>query len=173
MPNKNIIGIIINFLVFGLLQILLFDQLVIYNVAFCFFYAGFLLLLPLETDRLLLLVLGFLIGLFIDIFNDTLGVNAAACVALAYLRPYWLSLNTPRGGYENTISPDIPSLGLQWFISYAFPLLFIHHAVLFFTEAGHFGLFFYQIWKTIVSSCLSLIIIIIYQYIFVRKVRTI
>jgi len=173
MIKQNIIGTLVNFLVFGILQILFFDYLQLFNTAFCFFYIGFILLLPFDTGRLAMLFMAFAIGLFIDIFNDTLGIHASASVVMAFLRPYWLSLNTPRGGYENVISPDIPSLGWQWFVSYAFPLILIHHLVMFFVEAGHFNMFFSQVWKSIVSCILTLIAITIYQYIFVRKARTI
>ncbi len=173
MNSSNYVGHIVNFLVFTLLQILVFNNFVLYNTAFCYFYIGFLLFLPFDVGKIWYLMIGFVTGLFIDIFNDTLGVHAAACVVVAYIRPYWQGINTPRGGYENLEVPNIKTLGFQWFFAYAFPLIFIHHSILFFTEAGNFQYFFHKLLKILSSSILSFSFLVIYQYLFVRRVRLI
>ena len=55
----------------------------------------------------------FFFGLTIDIFADTPGMNAAATVFLAFVRPTFLRLFTPR----DTLDSIIPSSG-RW----GFPL---------------------------------------------------
>jgi len=171
MNSNNYISLLLNFVIFVLLQILIFENFVLYNTAFCFFYVGFILFMSFETDHLAFLFMAFFTGLAVDIFSDSLGVNAAASVALAFVRPHWLSIVTPRGGYESVTIPNVKVLGFQWFLSYVFPLLFLHHFLLFFIEAGNFHYFFHKLFKIFTSALLTFIILVIYQYIFYRRVR--
>ena len=171
MSNNNYISGVINFLVFASLQIIVFNNFILFDTAFTFFYVGFLLFAPFDIDKLWFITLGFIMGISIDIFNDTIGVNAAACVAMTFIRPYWQSINTPRGGYENVNLPNVKTLGLQWFAAFIFPMIFIHHFILFFTESGNFYYFFTKLFKIFASSLLTFIILVIYQYLFYRRER--
>ncbi len=171
MNSGNYISGTIWFVLFVSLQILVFNNFILFNTAFAFFYVGILLFAPFEINRLLYILIGFATGLVIDIFDDTLGVHAAACVGLTFLRPYWQSINTPRGGYENVTFPNVKTLGFRWFISFIFPLIFFHHFVLFFTESGNFYYFFSKLLKIISSSVLTFTILALYQYLFYKKER--
>ena len=105
----------------------------------------------------------------VDIFYDSIGINAAASVLIAFLRPYWLNIITPRGGYEEIVIPNLKSLDLGWFFTYSLPLVFIHHFALFFIEAGGFGTFFFTLTKVLFSSILTFFILILSQYLFYKK----
>src|SRR5688572_22037470 len=117
------IGIIqvIYFFIYLLAQVLLFKRLVLFNTSFCFLYVGFILLLPNETNHLVLMLVAFLLGFCVDIFYDSLGLHAMALVTVAYLRNYWLSAITPQGGYDANMSPSLALNGLQWFLVYSLP----------------------------------------------------
>lgn len=173
MNNSVSIQRILTPALYFVLQVFFVRNLVLFNQAFCFVYIGFLLLMPLQIGRLRMLFVAFGFGLILDIFYDSLGMHASASVLLAFLRPFWLNLITPRGGYENVNMPSIPELSLSWFMAYALPLIFIHHAALFFIEAGGFHLFFYSISKTFFSTIFSFIILAIIQYLFYEKSRMI
>ena len=71
----------------------------------------------------------FFLGLTVDIFSDTPGMNAAATVALAFLRPTFLRLFVPRDAFENIV-PSIKSMGIVPFLKYLVVSVFIHHAIL-------------------------------------------
>src|SRR5687768_14551122 len=133
MNRSNIIQII-SFFIYLFLQVLLLKNAVLFQTAFCFIYIAYLLLLPVETNPVLLMLIGFLMGFFIDMFYDSLGLHALSCVLILYARNFWLARLTPQGGYDNGTMPGIAMAGLQWFLVYAIPLIFIHHTVLFFTE---------------------------------------
>src|SRR5678815_5147472 len=120
------------FFVYLMAQVLLFKRLVLFNTSFCFLYVGFILLLPNETNNLVLMLIAFLLGFGVDIVYDILGLHAFALVMVAYLRNYWLNAITPQGGYDSNMSPSLALNGLQWFLVYSLPLVFVHHAVLFF-----------------------------------------
>ena len=152
------------FFVYLMAQVLLFKRLVVFNSGFCFVYVGFILLLPNETNIMALMLVAFLLGFSIDIFYDSLGLHALALVTVAYLRNYWLSAITPQGGYDSNMSPSMTLNGLQWFLVYTLPLVFVHHAVLFFVEAGGFGLFWFTMLKIIASLFFTTGILLMLQY---------
>jgi hypothetical protein len=116
-----------------------------------------------------MLVFGFITGLTMDVFYDSLGVNMAACVLLAYVRPFWLNTITPRGGYEDVDKPLLKQMGLPWFFTFAVPLIFVHHFVMFYTEAGGFHMFFYTMVKVLGSTVLTFVVIVITQYLFYKR----
>ena len=72
----------------------------------------------------------FLLGLLIDVFSDTPGMNAAAAVFLAFLRPTLLRLFVPRDTNE-TFTPSIHTMGLSSFVKYLSMCVLFHHLLLF------------------------------------------
>ena len=162
--NRSGIFAVIYFLVYLLAQVMLFKQLILFNTAFCFFYVAFILLLPIETNSLALMLVAFLLGFMVDIFYYSLGLHALSLVLVAYLRNYWLTTITPQGGYDAGQGPTLAVNGLQWFMVYSLPLVFIHHFVLFFAEAGGFGIFWYTMSKVITSLVFTMFVILILQY---------
>ncbi len=126
---------------FGLyagVQVLLVGQLSLFGLGWCLLYLGFILFLPLRTPVALLLLLGFGMGLAMDISYDTGGLHAAAAVLLAYLRPWVLRLLTPRDGYDAQDTVNVHQMGWQWFLVYLLLLVSLHHLAYFFLELGSF-----------------------------------
>jgi hypothetical protein len=162
------IGIIqvISFFIYLAYQVLILKNIVLFNTAFCFLYVAYLFFLPVESNPLILMLAGFIMGFTVDMFYDSLGLHAFACVFVMYLRNYWLSSITPQGGYDSTDTPSIAAHGMQWFLVYTIPLVFVHHAVLFFIEAGGFGMFWFTLWKVITSTIFTTIVTLIVQYLF-------
>ena len=161
----------VSFFIYLLLQVMLLKNFVLFNTAFCFFYVAFILLLPIETNTLALMVIGFVLGFLIDIFYDSLGIHASTLVLIAYLRNYWLSAITPHGGYDAGSGPTLAVNGVQWFLVYTLPLIFLHHFVLFFLEAGGFSVFWYTMVKVIGSLLFTMTVIILIQYLFADRRR--
>lgn len=169
--NRISIQQIILFFVYLLYQVLILQNVVLFHTAFCFLYVLYLLLLPVETNPLLLMVIGFLLGFAVDMFYQSLGLHAFSCVLTMYLRNYWLNSLTPQGGYDATSVPSLSMNGLQWFIVYAMPLIFVHHATLFFMEAGGFGMFWFTLWKIFTSTLFTTVVILIAQFLFPGRRR--
>ncbi len=172
MNNQNIPGLIISFFVYLILQVLLVRNLVLFDVAFCYVYVAFILLIPFDTGRIILMLLGFLCGFVVDIFYDTLGIHAFACVFIAFIKPLWTNTIPPRGGYEMGMKPTIKLMGFSWFLTYGLPLIFLHHLAIFFIEAGGMHLFGFTIVKVIFSSILTFIVVVILQYLFYQSRRS-
>jgi len=155
--------------------LVLFQALLLNNIQITplgitpYMYVLFLLIIPFDTPRWLLLISAFLLGLSVDIFSDTLGSHASACLFMAFLRPIMLQTISPRDGYESGIQPKIHYLGLNWFVRYAIILIFFHHFWFFIIDAFRFSQFFYTLVKIALSTLLSTILIIISQYFIFRK----
>jgi hypothetical protein len=165
MTRFNIVQAI-SFFIYLFYQVLILKNIVLFNTAFCFLYVAYLFFLPVETNPLILMLAGLVMGAAIDMFYDSLGLHAFACVFVMYLRTYWLSLITPQGGYNTNDTPSIAIHGLQWFLVYTIPLVFIHHALLFFIEAGGFGMFWFTLWKVFTSTFFTTLVTLIVQYLF-------
>ena len=162
---------ILSFFFIILFQVMVLKKVVLFNTGFCYIYIAFLLLLPIETNPVALMGIAFLLGLMIDIFYDSLGIHSSSSVLIAYLRNYWLDIITPQGGYEIGAGPTLQANGVQWFLVYSLPLVFIHHATLFFTEAGGFDLFGFTSMKILASVLFTFSLIILHQLISGKRKR--
>jgi hypothetical protein len=156
----------VSFFIYLFYQVLILKNIVLFNTAFCFLYVAYLFFLPVESNPLFLMLAGFLMGFVIDVFYDSLGLHAFACVLVMYVRNYWLSLITPQGGYDSNDTPSIVTHGMQWFLVYTIPMVFLHHSILFFIEAGGFSMFWFTLWKVITSTLFTALVTVIVQYLF-------
>jgi hypothetical protein len=163
MIRSGIVHVVL-FFVYVLVQVIVLKNLVLFDSAFCFLYVAFILLLPFELSATLIILVGFITGFTIDIFYSSMGLHAFATVLMSYLRNYWLSVITPQSGYDVGNSPTIATNGVQWFLVYAIPLVFIHHFVLFFLEASGFDMFWFTMLKIIGSLLFTMTVIIFLQF---------
>ncbi len=151
------------FAFYVLLQILITRNIVLFNYAFCFVYIGAILLLPTEVNRTFLLILGFLTGLVVDVFYNTLGLHAAATLLIAYLKPFWVDLQLEAKGATDRVEISLSELGLGTFLTYLLPLVLLHHAALFFIEMSHFGMLGYTLLRIVASTAFTTLLIVIIQ----------
>jgi rod shape-determining protein MreD len=157
------------FAVSVLLQVLLCNNILIARVIAPFIYILFIILLPFNTPRSLLLFLSLALGLTIDIFTNTPGVHASACLITGFLRPVILELITSRETLESVPSPRVKSMGFHWFTTYVTFMVIIHHFFLFFIESFTFQSFLLTLLRIILSSVLSIALILLSQYLIFRK----
>jgi len=132
-------------------------------------YPMILLLLPLNTYRPLLMLIGFVIGLVVDGFYDSPGIHAMACVFTAYIRVYILSVIEPFEGYGNNAYPTIEGLGLPWFLTYTSLGLGLHVLFYFSVEAFSFVFLFEILMNSIFSLIGSLVVVMLAMLIFNPK----
>lgn len=118
------------FMGLALLQVLLLNNIHILGYATPFLYIYFIVQYEISVSRNTLMLLAFSLGLFVDVFSDTPGINAAASVSLAFLRPFYLRLFMPRDAAED-ISPSLTTLGIVPYLKYLFISVLSHHLVLY------------------------------------------
>ncbi len=165
----DVIRNLLRFLVFALLQVLVISHVPLGSYFVLLPYVMVLLMLPFETPPLLGLILAFVLGLVMDMFYDTGGMHAAACVFLGFFRPHVLKLIAPREGYDNVMKPTVQYMGRTWFSTYALILIFIHHFAFFYLEVFHFSEFFSTLLRVLGSTMASFIFIFIVQFLFYRN----
>jgi hypothetical protein len=106
-----------------------------FNYILIFIYPLFIVLLPIQIGRGLLILLAFLLGLSIDVFYDSPGLHASASVFTAFIRPFVLVSVQPRGGYKINALPNREQFGFNWFFRYCSILLVFHLFWYFLIEA--------------------------------------
>jgi rod shape-determining protein MreD len=160
---------IFRFLVLILFQVLVMDNVMISGYMIPYVYILFILLMPFETPRWILLLSGFALGLSIDFFNGTPGMHTAASVLIAFVRPYLLDLLASRDGYDPETYPRIHYYGFLWFLKYTLIIVLIHHLALFYLEVFQLKVFFSTLLRVILSSIISTSTIVLSQYFVFRK----
>lgn len=161
----DVIRIILRFLFLVLLQVVVMNNISLGSgLIVPFIYPLFILMLPLRTPGWLVLILSLILGLSIDSFDNTMGLHASACVALGYFRGIILKFISPREGYDFTQKPTIQSMGSNWFMSYALPLVLIHNFWIFNLENFQFDFFFRTQVRVLLSASLTLGLVYLSQY---------
>jgi rod shape-determining protein MreD len=167
--SNQYIRISLRFVILILVQVLLLNNIHFLGYINPYVYVLFILLLPFETKRGVLLFLAFALGLSVDFFSNSLGIHAAACVFTAFFRPWVMSLITSRKEYEPRVEPSIADLGFQWFFMYSLILVSLHHLMLFLLEVFRFSNFFATLGHSVLNTLFTVLFIILVQYIFYRK----
>lgn len=161
----------IRFVLLVLLQVLIVQNIHLGAYVILFPYILFILLLPFETPKLLVMLIAFFTGLVIDMFYDTAGIHAAVCTLIGYSRHYVLKVLAPREGYDAVQSPTIQSMGAVWFITYSATIIFIHHLFFFYLEIFRFSEFFTTLARVFVSTLGTLIFVYVIQFLFYRTTK--
>lgn len=151
------------------LQIVLFNHIQFSGFINPYPYVLFILLLPFDIPKYLLLILGFLLGLNIDIFSNTPGVHASATLFLAFLRPTVTALISSRDMLDSNAYPRIRQMGVPWFIKYAVILILAHHLFLFYIEVFTLKGFIFTFLRSILSAVFTIILIILSQFLIYKE----
>lgn len=147
-----------------LVQVLLLNNIYLFGLATPFIYIYFLLVIDKDMDRNALMLTAFLLGLSVDVFSNTPGVNAGASVLIAFMRPGLLRLFSPRDEYEN-FEPGIYTLGIWSFVRYAFVVILLHHTVLYFLEAFSLNNMGYLSLRVLCSTLLTLSLVMAIEFV--------
>jgi len=150
------------------MQVFLFLNFNIYEYGFAFIYLGFILFLPLNISKMLLLILAFISGLSIDVFYNTMGIHAFAAVFVAYLKPTISKLFIPKMMDDINDLTSIDKLGIERALLVLFILTFTHHLIIFFIINGN-GFFFENLLKSFLSAIISTTLIYLFKKIFFKN----
>lgn len=168
---NEIIKNTIRFILLVLLQVLIVQNIRLGPYIILFPYILFILLLPFETPKLVVLLIAFFTGLVIDMFYDTAGIHAAVCTLVGFSRHYVLKLLSPREGYDPGLSPTIQSMGPVWFITYSAVIIFIHHLFFFYLEIFRFSEFFTTLLRVFLSTIGTFTFVYVIQFLFYRTYK--
>lgn len=169
-PNSNdmnkTVSQIIRFAVLVLFQVLVINHIRLGGYVHPYIYLIFIMLLPFNTPKWQLLILGFALGLTIDLFTGTPGLHAGATTLLAFCRPSIIRLISGNQKFENIQEPSLGQLDGIWFLRYTLIMVLVHHFALFFLESFSFRLIGQVLLRILLSVPVSIFLIMIILYIF-------
>ena len=163
--NKTALQII-RFVVLVLLQVLVVNHIRLGGYVHPYIYLIFILLLPINIQNWQLLLLGFGLGLSVDLFTGTPGLHAGATTLMAFCRPRIIKLISGTLKFDNIYEPNLNQLDGMWFLRYVFCMVFIHHFMLFLMESFSFHLFGQVLLRLLLSVPVSMFLIMMILYIF-------
>lgn len=136
--GKTVIQFIILFIIMVLAQVIIFNNLCLFNVATPLLFIYFIIRLPLSLNINWLLTLSFLLGLIIDIFSDTYGTHSLSCTILAILKRPTFKLYSTNDESLLAIQPSIKTLGFTTYFKYVITISLLYSFLLFTIEAFTF-----------------------------------
>lgn len=168
---NNLIKNVLRFSVLILVQVYVLDRVLLHQMITPYIYFVFILWLPFKIKRSTLMLISFFLGATLDNFRHNPGFHSAACVLIAYIRPFVINLLISQEGSEtNFDEPSIKSFGgfIPYFI-YAGFLILLHNTWLFLLEAWQFADPYYFFMKTMMSTLISILLLLVIEMIFYRK----
>ena len=163
--NRTVLQII-RFVVLVLFQVLVINHIRLGGYVHPYIYLTFILLLPFSMPKWQLLVLGFALGLTIDLFTGTPGLHAGATTLMAFCRPGIIRLISGNQKFDSIQEPSLGQLDGIWFLRYALIMVLIHHFALFFLESFSFQLLGQVLLRITLSVPVSVFLIMMILYIF-------
>jgi len=98
---SSLVKNIIRFILFILVQVFVLHQVPsLHKFITPYLYYLFIIWLPFSMGRSALMLLAFVFGLSLDYFLKTPGLHAAACVLVAYVRPFLINMLIRQEGDE-------------------------------------------------------------------------
>lgn len=166
----NNINYLIHLLILSLLQIVIVDNIHLGSYFYLNIYILAIYLLPYKLKGVPLLLFGFLLGLIMDIADNTVGIHAAASTFVAYIRPRLLQLTSTREELEDT--HGVQGLtDFRWFLKYSFVSTLLFNVVLVFAEAFTFSDILITIIRIILSTFISMLFMLLYYFIGIKRAQ--
>lgn len=159
----------VRFFVLVLVQVLILNHINFLGYINPYIYILFIALFPVKNNRVILIFLSFLLGLTIDLFLDTGGIHAAACVFIAYVRPVILKFSFGTIYEHQTVKFN--SVDFDSKLIYLTLLTVLHHLVLFSLEIFSISKILLVLQKTLFSSIFTILLCITVTIIFTRKTK--
>ncbi|WP_158728486.1 MULTISPECIES: rod shape-determining protein MreD [unclassified Flavobacterium] len=144
------------------LQIIVFNNMNLLGYISPFPYVLFIILYPVNGNKSALLASSFLLGIILDLFSNSGGTHATACILLAYLRPTLFK-------FAFGLSYEYQTIKLNEVLTpqrFSFILLsvVIHHFTLFLLEAFQLSFILDTMLTVLLSTSFTIIICIIIIY---------
>jgi hypothetical protein len=166
---KNIFRLVI----FILVQVFVLNKIPhLHQFIVPYLYYLFILWLPFTLSRMGLLGIGFLTGLLLDYFMMSPGLHTAACVLIAYVRPFIINVMIVKDTSELTYHEPSPR-GMGWgpYFIYVFILTLLHHTYLVFLQWLDFGTFLSFLIKVGATTGISMLLILTVELLFPRRLK--
>lgn len=155
MISRNILTDILFVVILSALQVFILNRIVILDKYSPVFYIVFVLFFPFNRDKFQFLGMSFLLGLIIDVFFGTWGINSFATVFIAFIRTQIFRASS------DSISDIFSFEDLQWvqFLGFIFLNILIHQFIVQTLE-------FFK-WSRMLELLLDILVTSIYSFLFI------
>lgn len=148
-----------------LLQALLLNKINLFGYVTPLFYIWMIVRMDSSMSRNSILLWSFFLGLSVDIFSGTPGLNAASATMLGMIQPVIVKLFIPLDRYEFFI-PSSATMGGRKFTGYLMLLVLLHHALFFILRSIPLGDWSVLVVKVLLSALLTILIMLTAEYAF-------
>lgn len=147
------------------LQIFVLNRITLFGKYTPVLYPVFVLFYPFFRNKFQFLALSFLLGLGIDSFLYTWGINAVATTTIAYFRTLIFRTST------DTSTDFFSFQSLQWsqYLFFIFSSIFLHQFLVQYLEFFKFSRLFEIFLNILATSAISFIFILLYSLVFKIK----
>ena len=139
-----------------LLQVFFFNHIHLLGYATPFVYLYIVVKQISDISRHALMLWAFLLGLLIDIFGNTPGLNASAATFLALVRNPLLRSQTMRDVADD-FTPSVRTMGFSPFARYVVAGVFLHILFLQLLDAFSFARWMPLLWKVLTDTAATLV----------------
>ena len=162
--NSTILLNIVRFILLLAAQVIIFNNINLFGFLTPFPYILFIILYPVDGNKVGLLLSSFLLGIMMDMFSNSGGVHAAACVMLAYTRPTIFKFSFGVSYEYQTIRLNDVLTSERF--SFILISVVIHHFTLFLLEVFRLSNIWDILLRTLASTIFTIVLSIILIYIF-------
>jgi len=158
----NSLGIANGFRFIGLilLQVVVFNNINLFGFVNPLIYISWVFLFPFHKNISSLLILSFFLGLSVDFFSDSGGINAAATLFIAFIRLPILKMVLNKTEFDYLLF-NFKTVSLSNAFIFISILTIIHHFIVFGLAYFSFQDFISVISKTLLTSIFTILIIIL------------
>lgn len=135
------------------------NRICLFNIAVPFVFIYFIMRLPMALSSNWVMTLSFVIGLVVDVFSNTQGMNAMACTILGAVRRPIFALYFPREDEMSDSIPSIRTLGIGNYIKYMSTLTLLFCVCIYLIQLFTFYDFMLTILRIVGSTILTAIVI--------------
>jgi len=167
--TKEILKYLTMFVTLIVAQVVVFNHLCLFNVAIPLTFIYFIVKLPVNLSVNWAMTFSFLMGLMVDIFSNTQGMNALTCTVLAAMRLPVLRLYFPREDDMNNPEPSMRTLGPSVYMKYLLTFVAIYCSLFFVIEAFTFYNWPLMILRILASTLLTFIILLAFESLTARN----
>lgn len=132
--TKTVLQLSLLFVVLVLVQVMCY-KILLFGVAVPLVFIYLIMRLPVTWHMNITLTIAFVMGLIVDVFNNTPGMNALCCTLLAAFREPVFALFVPRENEMNNPIPCVDTLGFGSYLKYMSTLVVIFSAMIFLVQA--------------------------------------
>lgn len=157
--TNQLVENIARFLFLLFIQVIIFNKILLFGFVNPYLYIIFILLFPINAQQWTLMLFSFLLGIILDMFGNSGGAHAAACLIIAYFRPFILQACFGLNYIHQNLK--LNNASFKQLTLYVTIMVVIHHLTLFSLEVFQLKHIRFILLQTLSSGLFSIVLIIL------------